>query len=83
MLSVSTQPLTGQQSTAAASVSPMVLLSRVVNNQVLTKALQVWGLVALNIDSEEVTKAEEPFEAQKEAAFICNLQVGNSFTPLL
>jgi hypothetical protein len=43
--------------------------------QVLTKALQVWGLSALNIDSEEVTKAAEPFEAQKEEAFICNLQV--------
>jgi hypothetical protein len=43
--------------------------------QVLTKALQVWGLSALNIDSEEVTKAAEPFEAQKEDAFICNLQV--------
>lgn len=63
---------------------PMVLLSHDQqplscdqHNQVLTKALQVWGLVALNIDSEEVTKAEEPFEAQKEAAFICNLQVGS------
>jgi hypothetical protein len=43
--------------------------------QVLTKALQVWGLSALNVDSEEVTKAEQPFEAQKEEAFICNLQV--------
>jgi hypothetical protein len=43
--------------------------------QVLTKALQVWGLSALNVDSEEVTKAEPPFEAQKEEAFICNLQV--------
>lgn len=43
--------------------------------QVLTKALQVWGLSALNVDSEEVTKAEQPFEAQREEAFICNLQV--------
>lgn len=42
----------------------------------LTKALQVWGLSALNVDSEEVTKAQEPFEAPKEEAFICNLQVG-------
>jgi hypothetical protein len=42
---------------------------------VLTKALQVWGLSALNVDSEEVTKAQEPFEASKEEAFICNLQV--------
>jgi hypothetical protein len=45
---------------------------------VLTKALQVWGLSALNVDSEEVTKAQEPFEAPKEEAFICNLQVGTS-----
>lgn len=44
--------------------------------QVLTRALQVWGLSALNVDSEEVTKAEQPFEAQREEAFICNLQVG-------
>lgn len=43
----------------------------------LTKALQVWGLTALNVDSEEVQKdtTAGPFEAHKEQAFICNLQV--------
>lgn len=43
--------------------------------QVLTKALEVWGLSAVNVDSEELKKAEVPFEAQREEAFICNLQV--------
>lgn len=38
--------------------------------------LQVWGLAAVNIDSEELRGAPGGFDAQREQAFICNLQVG-------
>jgi hypothetical protein len=38
---------------------------------VLTKALQVWGLAALPVDSQEVKAAG--FVPQQEEAFICNL----------
>lgn len=41
--------------------------------QVLTKALQVWGLTAIPVDSQELQQSG--FEAQAEKAFLCNLQV--------
>eukprot|EP00775_Hariotina_reticulata_P008212 gene8212-8404_t len=40
--------------------------------QVLTKALQVWGLQAIPTDNKELRDAA--FDPQQENAFICNLQ---------
>lgn len=44
--------------------------------QVLSKALEVWGLSATPITSPDMRGvAEEP---QREVAFICNLEVGTA-----
>lgn len=43
--------------------------------QVLTRALQVWGLTALPLGSEELRSASGTVEVTAEQAFICNLQV--------
>jgi ataxin-3 len=43
--------------------------------QVLSKALAVWNLQAIQYDSEEIKK-DPRFDPLRELAFICNLQVG-------
>ena len=41
--------------------------------QVLSKALQVWGLLVIPLDSPDMRSAAQ--EPQHEQAFLCNLQV--------
>lgn len=41
--------------------------------QVLSKALQVWSITVIPLDSPDVKDAKA--EPQNEQAFICNLQV--------
>ena len=42
--------------------------------QVLSKALEMWGLQAISLDNPDMRDAAK--DPQNETAFICNLQVG-------